>query len=56
MKHVKTLNTRKLQSTVKKHSEKGRMRRMPDILPICLQDKLHGREPELREQIIPGNN
>ena len=22
---------------------------MPDILPICLQDKLHGREPELRE-------
>ncbi len=46
MKHVKTLNTRKLQNTVKRW-----MRRMSDILPVCLQDFLYSRKPDLREQI-----
>ncbi len=29
--------------------EEGRMRRVPDILPVSLQDILHSRKPELRE-------
>ena len=45
MKHIKTLNTERLQNTLKK----GRMRRVPDILPVCLQDFLHSRKSELRE-------
>ena len=31
------------------HIEEGRMRRVPDILPVCLQDFLHSRKSELRE-------
>ena len=32
--------------------EEGRMRRVPDFLPVGLQDKLHGRKPELRIQAL----
>ena len=32
------------------YDEEGRLRRVPDFLPVCMQDFLHGREPELREQ------
>ena len=45
MEHIKTLNTKSLQNTVKKR----RMRRMSDILPVSLQDILHSRKSELRE-------
>jgi hypothetical protein len=34
------------------HSEKGRLRRMPDILPVCLQDQLHSWKSELRSEEI----
>ena len=27
---------------------------MPDILPVCMQDQLHGRQPELRIPQIRG--
>jgi hypothetical protein len=27
--------------------EEGRLRRVPDFLPVCLQDFLHGGKPEL---------
>lgn len=43
MKHVKTLNTRKLQNTIKK----GGCGECPDILSVCMQDILHRRKPEL---------
>ena len=43
MKHVKTLNTQTLQNT----SEKRRMRRVPDFLPVCMQDFLHCRKSDL---------
>mgnify|MGYP000155220481 CR=1 FL=1 len=46
MKHVKTLNT----NTLKGHNEEGRMRRVPDFLPVSLQDILYSRKPELRER------
>jgi hypothetical protein len=29
------------------HSEKRRLRRMPDLLPVCMQDKLHSGKSEL---------
>ena len=45
MKHVKTLNTKRLQ-----HEER-RLRRVPDILPVCMQNILYSRKPELRAQI-----
>jgi len=32
--------------------EKGRMRRMPDFLSVCLQDVMHCGKPELRENQI----
>ena len=32
---------------ITEHSKKRRLRRMPDLLPVCMQDKLHGRKPEL---------
>ncbi len=48
MKHIKTLSTRDLKESMKK----GRMWRMPDILPVCMQDVLHGRKSELREDEI----
>ena len=32
------------------YTEKGRLRRVPDILPVCLQDFLHRRKPDLRKQ------
>ena len=35
---------------VKRHHEEGRMRRVPDFLPVSLQDILYSRKPELREQ------
>lgn len=47
MKHVKTLNTKRLQNTIKKR----RLRRVPDILPVCMQNILYSRKPELRAQI-----
>ena len=31
-------------------SEGRRLRRVPDLLPVCLQDLLHGCEPALRKQ------
>ena len=34
----------------KEYNEKGRMRRVPDILPVRMQDILYSRKPELREQ------
>lgn len=27
---------------------------MPDFLPVCMQDFLHGSEPAVREKIRPG--
>ena len=27
--------------------EEGRLRRVPDILPVCMQDFLYGRQPEM---------
>ena len=37
------------------HSEgkrrQGRLRRVPDLLPVRLQDFLHRRQPEVREQV-----
>ena len=36
----------KYTDTVQYHEE-GRMRRMPDIVPVCMQDVLYSREPEL---------
>ena len=39
MTRVKTLNSNTLKE-----------RRVPDFLPVCLQDFLHGRKSELREQ------
>ena len=37
MKHIKTLNG----ATLKNIAAKRRLRRMPDFLPVCLQDLLH---------------
>ena len=38
------------------HSEgqrrQGRLRRVPDFLPVCLQDFLHRCQPEVREPVI----
>ena len=31
----------------KEQHEEGRLRRMPDILPVCVQNILHSRKPEL---------
>ena len=31
------------------HALHGRLRRMSGILPVCLQDFLHGGQPALRE-------
>ena len=31
----------------KEQREEGRLRRMPDILPVCMQNILHSRKPEL---------
>ena len=33
---------------------KGRLRRVPDFLPVRLQDFLHRSKPDLREQVIFG--
>jgi hypothetical protein len=33
------------------YAQKRRMRRVPDFLPVSLQDFLHGRQPELRAQV-----
>lgn len=35
---------------LKGYDEKRRLRRMPDIMSVCLQDFLHRRKSELREQ------
>ena len=43
MKHIKTLSTRDLKESMKK----GGCGRVPDILPVCMQDVLHGRKSEL---------
>ena len=32
---------------ITEHSKERRLRRMPDFLPVCMQDKLHCRKPEL---------
>jgi hypothetical protein len=32
-------------------SEKFRLRRMPDLLPVGMQNQLHGGKPEMREEI-----
>ena len=45
MEHIKTLNTKSLQNTVKK----GGCGECHDILPVSLQDILHSRKSELRE-------
>ncbi len=37
------------------HGEEGRLRRVPDILPVCLQDILHCRKSKLRAQITRVN-
>jgi len=29
------------------HSEKRRLRGMSDLLPVCMQNKLHGRQSKL---------
>lgn len=29
------------------HSEKGRMRRVPDFMSVGMQDQLYGRQPDL---------
>jgi hypothetical protein len=34
-------------------SEDRRLRRMPDLLPVSLQDQLHGWQPSLQALIIP---
>ena len=44
MEHIKTLNTKSLQNTVKKGGCG-----MSDILPVSLQDILHSGKSELRE-------
>ena len=48
MKHIKTLNTQTLNNTVKKR----RMRRVPDIMSVSLQDVLYCRKSDLREQKV----
>ena len=48
MKHIKTLNTQDIKS----YSEKRRMRRVPDIMSVCVQDILYRRKSDLREQKI----
>ncbi len=49
MKHIKTLNTQTLQNTMKR-----RMWRVPDFLPVCMQDFLYRRKSDLRAQQIRG--
>lgn len=39
---------------IAKYSQKRRLRRMPDILPVGLQDFLYSRKPDLRETQIAG--
>jgi hypothetical protein len=48
MKHVKTLNTKRLRKHTEEQHEERRLRRVPDILPVCMQDILYSRKPELR--------
>ncbi len=33
-------------------SKEGWLRRVSDVLPVCVQDIVHGWKPELRAQII----
>lgn len=37
---------------IEQYCEKGRMRRVPDVLPVCMQDFLYSREPDLRAEKI----
>jgi hypothetical protein len=40
---------------ITEHNQEGRMRRMPDILPVRMQDFLHGGKSDLRTaQVIDG--
>ena len=36
------------------HSKEGRLRRVPDLLPVRMQDLLYRWKPELRAQISSG--
>lgn len=47
MKHVKTLNTKRLQNTIKK----GGCGECQTSSPVCMQNILYSRKPELRAQI-----
>ena len=49
MKHIKTLNTREYPQSVRER-QKGRLRRMPDVLPVRLQDQLRHCQSAVREQ------
>ena len=44
MERIKTIATRDLTKSV------VMLRRVPDFLPVCLQDLLRRRKPEVREQ------
>ena len=46
MERIKTIATRDLTKSV----QNRRLRRVPDLLPVCLQDFLRRGKPEVREQ------
>ena len=52
MERIKTIATRDLTKSVVTHNGllRRRLRRVPDFLPVCLQDLLRRRKPEVREQ------
>ena len=49
-KHHETCKDIKYQE-ITEHNQKRRLRRVPDILPVCMQNILYSRKPELRAQI-----
>jgi len=49
-KHHETCKDIKYQE-ITEHNQKRWLRRVPDILPVCMQDILYSRKPELRAQI-----
>ena len=57
-KHITTVNKAMLNKTLRtggcgecqeitEHNQKRRLRRVPDILPVCMQNFLHCRQPGL---------
>ena len=58
MTRIKTIATRDLNRSVQhgvkhkkitEHNQKRRLRRMPDILPVCMQNILRRGKPALRK-------